>query len=73
MLQTNEVSLSVADVALGYEGMWIIESCLRHLKPTGLGILPMCHWTPRRIAAHVKLCVLALMIQRAAEFRIACA
>ena len=27
----------------------------------------MFHWTPRRIVAHVKLCVLALMIQRAAE------
>jgi hypothetical protein len=27
----------------------------------------MFHWTPRRIVAHVKLCVLALMIQRASE------
>jgi hypothetical protein len=27
----------------------------------------MLHWTPRRIVAQVKLCVLALMIQRAAE------
>jgi hypothetical protein len=27
----------------------------------------MFHWTPRRIVAHVKLCVLALMIQRTAE------
>jgi hypothetical protein len=32
-----------------------------------IGIRPMFHWTPRRIVAHVKLCVLALMIQRAAE------
>ncbi len=30
----------------------------------------MFHWTPRRIEAHVKLCVLALQMQRAAE--IAC-
>ena len=37
------------------------------MKATGLGIRPMFHWTPRRIVAHVKLCVLALMIQRAAE------
>ena len=29
----------------------------------------MFHWTPRRIEAHVKLCVLALQIQRAAEIR----
>jgi hypothetical protein len=29
----------------------------------------MFHWTPRRIEAHVKLCVLALQMQRAAEIR----
>ena len=29
----------------------------------------MFHWTARRIEAHVKLCVLALQIQRAAEIR----
>ncbi|MCP5084938.1 MAG: IS1634 family transposase [Alphaproteobacteria bacterium] len=69
VLQTNDDSLSVADVALGYKGMWIIESCFRRLKTTGLGIRPMYHWAPHRIAAHVKLCVLALMIQRAAEIR----
>ena len=27
----------------------------------------MFHWMPQRITAHVMLCVLALMIQRAAE------
>jgi hypothetical protein len=69
VLTTNDDSLSVADVALGYKGMWIIESCFRRMKTTGLGIRPMFHWTPRRIAAHVRLCVLALMIQRAAELR----
>jgi hypothetical protein len=29
----------------------------------------MFHWTPRRIEAHVKLCVLALQMQWAAEIR----
>ena len=67
VLTTNDDSLSVADIALGYKGMWIIEACFRKMKTTGLGIRPMFHWTPRRIVAHVKLCVLALMIQRAAE------
>ena len=47
--------------------MWIIESCFRMMKTTGLEIRPMFHWMPHRITAHVKLCVLALMIQRAAE------
>jgi hypothetical protein len=39
------------------------------LKQTGLQVRPMFHWTPRRIDAHVKLCVLALQMQRAAEIR----
>jgi transposase len=67
VLTTNDDTLSAADIALGYKGMWIIEACFRKLKTTGLGIRPMFHWTPRRIVTHVKLCVLALMIQRAAE------
>jgi hypothetical protein len=67
VLTTNDDTLSVADIALGYKGMWIIESCFRKMKTTGLEIRPMFHWMPHRITAHVKLCVLALMIQRTAE------
>jgi hypothetical protein len=67
VLTTNDDTLAAADIALGYKGMWIIEACFHKLKTTGLGIRPMFHWAPRRILAHVKLCVLALMIQRAAE------
>jgi hypothetical protein len=66
---TNDDTLSAEDVALGYKGGWIIESCFRRMKQTGLEVRPMFHWTPRRIEAHVKLCVLALQIQRAAEIR----
>jgi hypothetical protein len=67
VLTTNDDTLSVADIALGYKGMWIIESCFRKMKSTGLEVRPMFHWMPHRITAHVRLCVLALMIQRAAE------
>ena len=71
---TNDETLSVADIALGYKGMWIIENCFRKMKITGLEVRPMFHWVNsesvhQRITAHVKLCVLALMIQRAAELR----
>jgi transposase len=69
VLTTNDDTLSVADIALGYKGMWIIESCFKKMKTTGLEVRPMFHWMPHRITAHVKLCVLALMIQRAAELR----
>jgi hypothetical protein len=68
---TNDDTLSAEDVALGYKGAWIIESCFRRMKQTGLEVRPMFHWTPRRIEAHVKLCVLALQMQRAAEIRCA--
>ena len=67
VLTTNDDTLSVADIALGYKGMWIIESCFKKMKTTGLEVRPMFHWMPQRITAHVKLCVLALMVQRAAE------
>ena len=67
VLTTNDDTLSVADIALGYKGMWVIESCFRKMKTTGLEVRPMFHWMPQRITAHVKLCVLVLMIQRAAE------
>jgi hypothetical protein len=67
VLTTNDDTLSVADIVLGYKGMWIIESCFRKMKTTGLAVRPMFHWMPQRITAHVKLCVLALMIQRTAE------
>jgi hypothetical protein len=39
------------------------------MKQTGLEVRPMSHWMARRIEAHVRLCVLALQVQRAAEIR----
>src|SRR6202521_1691199 len=66
---SNDDTLSAENIALGYKGGWIIESCFRRMKQTGLQVRPMFHWTPRRIEAHVKLCVLALQVQRAAEMR----
>src|SRR3954469_19362616 len=66
---TNDDTLSAEDVALGYKGAWIIESCFRRMKQTGLAVRPMFHWTARRIEAHVKLCVFELQMQRAAEIR----
>jgi hypothetical protein len=66
---SNDDTLSAEDIALGYKAGWIIESCFRRLKQTGLQVRPMFHWTSRRIEAHVKLCVLALQMQRAAELR----
>ena len=47
-----------------------IEACFRRMKTTGLRIRPVYHWTAHRITSHVKLCVLALLLERAAEIRV---
>lgn len=45
----------------------IIERCFRSLKRTQIKMTPMYHWLPRRIETHVRICVLALLIERVAE------
>lgn len=70
VLITNDDTLTPADAASGYKGLLVIERCFRSLKTTQIHLTPMHHWLPRRIEAHVKICVLALLIQRVAE--IAC-
>jgi DDE family transposase len=69
VLLTNDDRLTPEDIGLGYKAMTIIEACFRRMKATGLRIRPVYHWTAHRIASHVKLCVLALLLQRAAEIR----
>jgi Transposase len=69
VLLTNDDTLTPEDAALGYKAMMIIEACFRRMKTTGLRIRPVYHWTAHRIVSHVKLCVLALLLQRAAEIR----
>ena len=69
VLLTNDDTLTPEDVGLGYKSMMIIEACFRRMKTTGLRIRPVYHWTAHRVVSHVKLCVLALLIERAAELR----
>ena len=69
VVTTNDDTLDAEDVALGYTSMTLIEGCFRQMKTTGLQTRPIYHWRPHRITAHVKLCVLALLLQRVAEIR----
>lgn len=69
VLLTNDDTLTPEDAAQGYKAMMIIEACFRRMKTTGLRIRPVYHWTAHRIVSHVKLCVLALLLERAAEIR----
>jgi transposase len=67
VLETNDDTINLEDAARGYKGLMIIERCFRSLKRTQIKMTPMYHWASRRIEAHVKICVLALLIERIAE------
>lgn len=67
VIETNDDTLSVEDAANGYKALLIIERCFRCLKRTQIKMTPMYHWLPRRIETHVKICVLALLIERVVE------
>jgi transposase len=69
VIETNDDTISLEDAACGYKGLMVIERCFRSLKKTRIRISPIHHWVPRRIEAHVKICVLSLLIERLAELR----
>jgi hypothetical protein len=66
VIRTNDEELSAEDLALGYKQLMRIEQTWRTMKSV-LKIRPVFHRTPERIRAHVYLCELALLLQRAAE------
>lgn len=67
VVETNDDTISFEDAACGYKSLMIIEQCFRSLKRTQIKMTPMFHWASRRIETHVRICVLALLIQRVAE------
>lgn len=67
VLETNDDTITIEDAVNGYKGLMIIERCFRSLKRTQIKMTPMYHWASRRIETHVKICVLALLIERVAE------
>jgi transposase len=67
VIETNDDTISVEDAACGYKGLMIIERCFRSLKRTQIKLTPIYHWLSRRIEAHVRICVIALLIERVAE------
>ena len=69
VLETNDEQISLEDAAYGYRGLMVIERCFRSLKRTQIKMMPMYHWAERRIESHVKICVLALFIERIAELQ----
>lgn len=66
ILSTSDDSLSPEDVALGYKQLLEVERAFRTLKTT-LELRPLYHHKDERIASHVFLCFLALLLVRMAE------
>jgi hypothetical protein len=67
VVETNDDTLTMQDAASGYKALLVIERCFRSMKSTQLRMMPVHHRTRNRIEAHVKICVLALLLQRVAE------
>lgn len=67
VIETNDGTIRLEDAARGYKELMVIERYFRSLKRTQIKMTPMCHWASRRIEARVKICVLALMIERIVE------
>ena len=66
LLRTSDESLTAADIAQGYKGLYEAERGWRDLKST-IDLRPIYHHREDRIRAHVPLQWLALLLLRVAE------
>jgi len=66
LLRTSDETLTATDIALGYKALYEVERGWRDTKST-IDLRPVYHRKADRIAAHVQLCWLALLILRVAE------
>jgi Transposase DDE domain len=66
LLRTSDETMSADDIALGYKALYEVERGWRDLK-SAIELRPVYHRLEDRIAAHIQLCWLALLIMRVAE------
>lgn len=66
LLRTSDESLTAADIAQGYKGLYEAERGWRDLKST-IDLRPVYHHREDRIRAHIQLQWLALLLLRVAE------
>ena len=67
VVHSNDDSLSAEDLALGYKQLQCVEQAWRTIK-SALRLCPVYHGSVYRIHAHVALTVLALLLERVAEY-----
>jgi len=70
LLRTSDETLSAADIAEGYKGLYEAERGFRDTKST-IDLRPVFHHKDERIRAHIQLCWLALLIIRVVEVELA--
>jgi transposase len=67
VVETNDEAFTAIDTAEAYKSLLVIERCFRSLEQAQIQLAPFHHRLPHRLVAHVKLCVLALLLARVAE------
>lgn len=67
VIETDDDTISPEDAACGYKSQMVIERRFRSMWRTQIKMMPMYHWLNKRVVTHVKICVLALLIERIAE------
>ena len=70
LLRTSDETLTAADIAEGYKGLYEAERSFRDTKST-IDLRPVFHHKDERIRAHVQLCWLALLLIRVVEVELA--
>jgi len=68
LITTSDPTLTSEDLALGYKHLQAIEGAWRTLKAS-FELMPVRHYAPRRIRAHVRLAQLGLTLTRLVEVR----
>jgi hypothetical protein len=68
VITSNDDTLTVEDLALGYKQLLRVEQCWRQLK-SSIRMRPVFHYRPWRIQAHISISILALLLERIAEIR----
>lgn len=66
VLEVSDDTIAAADAAVAYKGLLRVEKAFRALKH-GLDLRPIYHRLDARIRAHVTLCVVAYLLERAVE------
>jgi transposase len=70
VLVSNAPDLATEEIVAAYRQLHAVEDAFRVLKSL-VKLRPIYHWTQRRVAAHVFICVLAYLLAKVLEHRLA--